>query len=289
MLDTLPFTVVRARELGVGAKRLRQPDLQTPTTGARWAANRVLSVRDVARAAALVLPPDVVFSHVTGARLLGLPTPHRWRPEEPLEVTRYTDAPRIERAVCRSHRGLESRGVVEADGLLVVSGWDTWADLSPRLALDDLVAVGDALLAPRGTHRIADADIVVGRRVGGRGVVRLRAAARLLRVGAASPWESKARVAFALANLPEPELNVDLFTDDGIWLGRPDLVWRRRRVLAEFDGDQHRTDRTAWQYERERRARLEDDGWRYVEMTSLSLTSPRHRTALLRRLASLLQ
>jgi hypothetical protein len=55
-------------------------------------------------------------------------------------------------------------------------------------------------------------------------------------------------------------------------------------VLAEYDGDQHRTDRRAWQYERDPRARLEDDGWRYVELTAISLTSGSHRRSLVARL-----
>jgi very-short-patch-repair endonuclease len=59
-------------------------------------------------------------------------------------------------------------------------------------------------------------------------------------------------------------------------------------VVGEYDGDQHRTDRRAWQYERERRAGLEDEGWTYVEMTSLSLSSTSRRRALRDRLGRLL-
>ncbi len=171
----------------------------------------------------------------------------------------------------------------------MVSGWDTWADLSTTLTVDDLVVLGDALLPPRGFGCRGDAWETAASRTGRRGVRRLRAAAALVRAGSASAWESRARVVFSVAGLPEPELNVDLFTDDGHWLARPDFVWRRWRVVGEYDGDQHRTDRRAWQYERERRARLEDDGWHYVEMTSLSLTSPPHRADLLRRLSDLLR
>lgn len=81
---------------------------------------------------------------------------------------------------------------------------------------------------------------------------------------------------------------MDVHSSDGLWLARPDFLWRARRVVGEYDGDQHRTDRAQWQYERERRARLEDAGFTYVEMTSLSLTSPRHRDALRERLTRLL-
>ncbi len=288
LLGPAPFRVRDAHRAGVTPQRLRRPDLETPRSGIRWAAALPRDLADLARAISVALPEEVAFSHVTAARLLGLPLPRPWTPAEPLDVMRPTAAPRLERAQCRSHRGLESREVVTVDGLRVVSGWDTWADLSPGLAVGDLVALGDALLAPRGPGRRSDAWDVVASRPGRRGVRRLRSAADLVRPGSASAWESKARVLFLDAGLPEPELNVDLFADDGSWLARPDFVWRRRRVVGEYDGDQHRTDRRVWQYERERRARLEDDGWRYVEMTSLSLTSPPRRRALLRRLGALL-
>jgi hypothetical protein len=240
-----------------------------------------------AKAFALGLPPDIAFSHLTAARLLGLPTPRRWLACEPLDVMRHSDRPRIERAGVRSHRGLERRDTIETVGLRLTDPVDTWADLSTCLALDDLVAVGDALLdADAGVKRSELLHAAADRT--GRGIRRLREAAGLVREGAASAWESKARVRFVGWGLPEPELNVDLYAAGGRWLARPDFVWRTRRVVGEYDGDQHRTDRSAWQYERERRAGLEDEGWTYVEMTALSLTGLRERAALRARLTKLL-
>jgi hypothetical protein len=239
------------------------------------------------RAFALALPDDVSFSHVTAARLLELPTPRAWHPTEQLHVMRRSDRPPIERRGTVPHRGLERRSTVLVDGVLLTDPVDTWCDLALLLPLDDLVAAGDALLAERHGLRPKDlARAVTDRR--GRGVRPLRQALALVRVGSASPWESKARVAFSSWGLPEPELNVDVHDAHGRWLARPDFVWRGRRVVGEYDGDQHRTDRRAWQYERERRARLEDDGWTYVELTALSLTSPPQREHLRARLTRLL-
>lgn len=286
-MATGPFTVRAARDAGVSPARLRSGDLAMPTYGVRTGAGREDSVAARAHCFALGLPDDVAFSHVTAARLLGLPTPRPWHPTEPLDVMRHTARPRLERAGVRSHRGLERRWVIEAQGVLVTGPADTWADLSCVLALDDLVAVGDALLGPHHGLRPKDLRRFAEDRAG-RGARRLREAARLVRAGAASPWESKARVAFHQWGLPEPELNLDLYAACGRWLARPDFVWRARRVVGEYDGDQHRTDRRAWQYERERRAGLEDDGWTYVEMTSLSLSSPPRRRALRDRLSRLL-
>jgi hypothetical protein len=281
------FTVGAALGAGVTENRLRSGDLTRPTYGVRGHVGQQETVVERARAFALGLPPDTVFSHLTAARLLGLPTSRRWRVSEPLDVMRHTDRPRLERAGVRSHRGLERRDTIETNGFRLTDPVDTWADLSTHLSLDDLVAVGDALLEADIGVRQAELLRAAADRAG-RGVRRLREAAALVRAGAASAWESKARVTFVGWGLPEPALNVDLYAEAGRWLARPDFVWRARRVVGEYDGDQHRTDRSAWQYERERRARLEDEGWTYVELTSLSLTGARERAALRARLTRLL-
>ena len=254
-----PFPTQEANALGVSRGRLRATDLDRPTWGVRRTRavpsgpqrDRPLGpdprLLEQARAYAVGLPPDAAFCSVTAARLHALPLPWTWESSEPLDVIRMTD-------------------------------------LAGRLALPDLVAVGDALLLPRGLLAPADFAEAVTRRPGARGIRKARHAARLLRPGAASPWESKARVVFHEEGLPEPELNVDIISSDGDWLARGDFVWRRAKVVGEFDGDHHRTDRRLWQYERERRAGLEDDGWRYIEFTSLTLTVARHREALIARL-----
>jgi len=169
---------------------------------------------------------------------------------------------------------------------MVTEPADTWADLAGNLDLAELVAVVDAmirdgLVRPKDLERISEDRSTPGVRL-------LRRALLLVRAGSASPWESKARVQFSMWGLPEPELNVDVRDAGSRWLARPDFLWRERRVVGEYDGDQHRTDRTVWQYERDRRARLEDAGYSYVEMTSLTLVAPGPREALRQRLTRLL-
>ena len=280
-----PFTVEQARALDVTRQRLRARDLRTPTRGLRTPLPSPTTVTGRAREVAAGLSGDFAFSHTTAARLHGLPTPARWTPDEPLDVMRATGTALVTRRGVRSHGGLERRGVVTAHDLPVTDPLDTWVDLAGTWSVGDLVALGDALLnapvaaRPKDLERLTDAPT--------RGVRRLREAVALVRPGAASAWESRARVAFVSWGVPEPELNVDVHADDGRWLARPDFVWRARRVVGEYDGDQHRTERRVWQYERERRARLEDDGWTYVELTSLSLAPP-HSTALRLRLTRLL-
>ena len=96
------------------------------------------------------------------------------------------------------------------------------------------------------------------------------------------------RLRFGEWGLPDAELNVEVYAADGRWLARPDFTWRQRRVIAEYDGDQHRTDRAQWQRDRHRRAGLEDEGWTYVEMTARSLSDPLESERLRLRLQRLL-
>ncbi len=284
-----PFTVRSARAEGIGPGRLRGRDLVAPTSGVRrLASEEAPDVALHARSVALALPDDIAFSHLTAARLLKLPTPGPWPgPEEALDVMRGSRRPRVERAGCTHHRGLGSRTVLTREGVRVVGAVDTWCDVAVSWSEADLLAAADVLLR-RGWARAPDLLAAAGDRAGTRGAVRLRAAARLARDGAASPGESHARWWFHSWGLPEPGLNVPVHDALGQWMATVDVLWRSQRVVGEYDGDAHRTDRRGWQNDRERRAALEDDGWRYIEMTALSLKDAARRDALRRRLTRLL-
>lgn len=282
------FTVARARRLSVSRGRLRNPELEAPTRGVRRAATADPEPADHARAFASVLPDDVAFSHVTAARLHALPTPKPWPgADEPLDVMRARHRPPVRREGCRTHRGLESRKVTTVHGLRVTSALDTWCDLAGAWSEADLLALADDLLR-RG---IATPEVLLAAavaRAGRRHAGLLVPLARLARPGAASPAESLARWWFWTWGLPEPELNVAVHDHLGQWLATVDFRWRAQRVVGEYDGDVHRTDRRDWQQNKQRRASLEDAGWTYVDMTSLSFSDDHHREALRTRLRRLL-
>ena len=242
-LDAAGFTVPGARLLDVSPKRLRGTDLVAPTTGVRRLATAGADLRGRAAAFALALPEDVAFSHLTAARLHGLPTPSPWAgASEPLDTMRPTARPPVTRCGCRSHRGLESRTVVERGGVRVTSVLDTWCDLATVWAAPDLLAAADVMLR-RGLVVTAALEEAAARRRGRRAVGRLVEAARLARPGSASPAESITRHRFWTWGLPEPELNAVVLDDVGGWLATVDFLWRRQRVVGEYDGDVHRTDR----------------------------------------------
>jgi len=286
------FTVGQAYLLGVGEGRLRNLELSRPSHGLRRL-GECENLAQLAEATRLVLPPGSAFSHHTAARLLRLPLPRRWSPAEPLDVMTSTAEPWIRRRGCRGHHGLESRHVKALSGIRAVSREDTWCDLAAAQALDldELIVMGDEVVHFRRGIPISQLAEAVRRRRGGRGTRLMAEALPQLRPRSNSPMETRARLLFLRGGLPEPELNV-IITDreGGQWLSDSDFVWREQRVVAEFDGDHHRTSRQQWQNDVARTENLQDDGWTVVRLTYPDvMVHPRNSTtvARLRRLLDL--
>jgi hypothetical protein len=205
-------------------------------------------------------------------------------------MTRTTE-PWIRRLGCQGHHGLESRHVVERRSIRVVSREDTWCDLAAARALDldELIVLGDEVVHfRRGISTSSLAEAVRARR-GGRGTRLMAEALPQLRPRSNSPMETRARLLFLRGGLPEPELNVVINDrDSGQWLSDSDFVWRKQRVVAEFDGDHHRTNRQQWQNDVARSQNLQDDGWAFVQLTYPDvMLHPRNATTVA-RLARLL-
>jgi len=262
------FTLAQARNAMVSQSRLEASDLVRPTWGVR-APHHARAVDDHARTVGLALEGSYAFSHLTAARLWRLPLPTAWSPDEPLHVMR--EGTPLRRAGVVGHRGLARRRHETLRGLPVTSPVDTWLDLArvPALTVEDLVIAGDAFCTR--TPDLLGALVGAAAEAGGRGRRLLRDAGPLLRRGSGSPMETRARLAFGRGGLPEPELNAAVFAEDGQFIARVDFLWRDARVVVEYEGDQHRTDRRQWQSDIQRTRLLESLGWRVVRMTAADL------------------
>lgn len=280
-LDAHPFTVAQAAALGVARSRVRHGSLLAPARGLR-VHRPPASLAEHAAALALVLPRPFAFSHASAAQLHGIPVPTSWQIGAPVDVIRPSGLAAVERQGVRGHRGLQRRRVTERRGVPVTSLLDTWCDLGPILGLDELVVAGDHVVnhCRDGTGALADA--VAGRR-GHRGTRRLAQALALVRSGSGSPMETKARLVFAAAGLPEPALNADII-EAGEWLARGDFVWTSARVVVEYEGDHHRTSRTQWLADIARTQILQDRGWVVLRITALDLAGPARRAAMVDRI-----
>ncbi|WP_392542768.1 hypothetical protein [Oryzobacter telluris] len=294
-----PLALSAARRLGLTDPQWRLDELLRVTQSVR-ALEDPATVAARAAAFALALPDDVVFSHVTAAQLWRLPLPASLEAQRVLDVMRDTKRHPIERRGCRHHRGAEQRLAVMTRGVRMTSLADTWVDLGSLagrgLTLDDIVVAGDVVLNrltkvdDDEPDRPASASLaeVLDRRVRVVGRSALCSAMDLCRRGSRSPMESRSRLMVVRAGLPEPELNAGIHDTDGAWLAEGDLVWRRRQVVAEYQGAVH-ADRRARALDAYRIGLLTDAGWTVVELFHEDVTQ-RHRSALvIRRLATALE
>ncbi|MBS1672886.1 MAG: hypothetical protein JSS74_02850 [Actinobacteria bacterium] len=298
------FTFRQARAAGVSEKQLRRADLAAPFRGVRiqdadpqtderdkFVDPVIRAVQSLASAYALVMPPGAHLSHSTAAAHYKIPLPHRGFAQRNRWGLPFEERVLIEAAVHRpgrAPRGARIRGhetVAALDPVILVGGIPmstpaaTWASLASRLTLDELVAVGDALVripripgpdgrvlhAPLATFDDLDAVIAAGRRVG---IRTLREARQLIRIGSASPQETKLRLALTTGtDLPAPTLDFDVYAA-GVYLGCSEIAYPDYLVAVEYEGDQHRTERSQWVKDIDKYNAYASAGWRVVQITA---------------------
>lgn len=272
--DTGTFAVREAKGAKVPMSSLR--GLANPYRGVR-AHVAPATIGERFAALSLVRRPGMVLSHCSAALVHKLPVPRGCEHDE-LHVTVAGARP------CRpgviAHR--RARTPVTVRGLPVTSLADTWIDLAPHLGLDDLVVLGDAV-AKRldGTEELRAR---VDRRVPG--VLTARAALEWIRVGSASPMETRSRVMFVRAGLPEPELNGELYDLEGGWIANGDLLWREARVVGEYQGAYHFDDYAQGDSDMTRRHVIKEGQWEYIDFAKGDYYRRPRRLNLVRRLAA---
>jgi hypothetical protein len=267
--DTEPFRTSDALAHGIGRGCLRGRDLARPFPGVRVAASSAL---DAARAYNVRMPAHQFFSHWTAARIHGLPLP---RACAALHVTAAAPhrAPRLRGVV--GHSSIASEHVVRG-GVRVATAVDTWVAMSTELTLRDLVVMGDALVRRhRPMATMAELEHAVARHHGRRGAALLTAAFALVRPRTDSVRETLLRLAIVDYGLPEPVVNHEIRDDRGRFIAWGDLAYPECRVLAEYDGDQHRTDEKQYFRDIDRLDDLAEIRWRTVRFNKSHITTDR--------------
>jgi len=206
-----------------------------------------------AQGAKLIAPQGAFAAYQTAARILGGIVPHT--PDTHLGSTgRGSMAVRG----LRLHVYAVPPPLVDIDGLPVTSPAQTFADLSRVLGLVDLVVLGDSLVH---AGRITPADLSDAMEQSR--VPRLaRLAAAYVRAGAESPGETRMRMLYRLAGLPEPRTQVVVDRDNGRSF-RLDIGWDEVQAGSEYDGAHH-DDPAQAELDGARRDELADLGWRYT-------------------------
>jgi G:T-mismatch repair DNA endonuclease (very short patch repair protein) len=262
-----PFTYAEAVGAGLSLRVLQSQRFRRLHREVYISADIELTLDVRIRAALLILPPDTVVTSVTALRLRGL------------EVGRDR---RLHFSTTHPHRLLLDGVVVHRRkraalrtlccGLPTTTPAQTFVEAARHLSLVDRVIAGDWLVHRQkvtlaGLQRFVDV-------VHDHGVRRARRAMVWVRERVESPRESVLRLMVVFARLPEPEPNVPLGDQDA-FVGRPDLVYLRYRVIVEYDGLYHLRDRAQQNRDLRRRERLEELGWRVIVVTAEGMRQPR--------------
>ena len=267
----MPFRVSDGLDNGLGASRMRSPDLARPLWGVRTPADGLLPLPALCRAHLARAHESAFFSHATAAMLWEIPLPG-WlaaRPGLDVAVPFPKRAPAAERI--RAHKlTIKPGDVVMLDGLPVTSPQRTILDLARILRPEDLLAAIDSVLWHR--RPLVDRDQLLFRLEGftGRGARALAAVLPEVTDHSDSSPESVMRWRIIQFGLPHPEINVPVI-EHGVFLAQPDLIYRRYRMAFDYEGDHHRTDPVQWQKDLARVPRLQDAGWHHTRISAQDL------------------
>ena len=271
-LQSVTFSRATGLANGVSPRRLSAGDLTAPFRGIRQSHPVSEGIAWKFRAYRERMRPDAAFSHGTAAQLLGLPLPF------------YLHTPSLDVSIPQGHHPPNDAGIVGhevANGLWahrdlvhrdfghdalfalpIVSAALMWSQLASALDLDDLVALGDALVT--GPEALATVDELRPMAVslaGNRGSKNLRQAAEEVRRGPLSRPESLIRLQVLRAGIAEPRLNVTVRDPTGEHLAMTDLCWPKYRTLVEYEGDYHRSSRAKFRSDITRMEMFADSGW----------------------------
>lgn len=163
--------------------------------------------------------------------------------------------------------GLRPEEVQRIDGIPVTTPARTAVDLACWYPTVEAVSGLDALLRATGFKDV-DVQAIVDRSDGRRGIVSARALLDLVDAGAESPKESWLRVILVQAGLPRPQTQIPVYDGDWEPFAFLDMGWPHLKVAAEYDGDQHRTDRPRWRRDTKRHERLQRCGWIVIRVVA---------------------
>lgn len=287
-LSETPFRALDAERLGVPLSRLRASDLHRGVHGVRSTITPATTA-DLCRLFRERMPSTAFISHVTAAKLHGIPLPFRLKQDERthISVPAPARAPHAN-GVLGHMLQIESHELTVHEGLSVTTLIRTWLDLGTMLSLHDLVAAGDHLIywrLPQATPLdLADA---LNSRLDRRGRKLLAVALGLLNDRAESPPESILRVIVVQGGLPEPRINHEVSDRFGEFVARTDFIFDGLKVVLEYQGDYHRTTKGQWRADMTRRSKLEALGWKVMELNADDLRDPIELIGRIRSLAGL--
>lgn len=219
-----------------------------------------------------------VYSHFSAARLHKL---HVWNSSRLIHLSApYSSSPsRTGRDVALHFGDVAPGDVVQRfiPGVGVASYTNmqrTVLECAMTASFEQAVIIGDSAL--HAGLNLQDLKELAEASFGRRGIKRARQAIDALNSLSESAGETRTRLVVAEIPIGQPELQVSLDTASGTY--RVDFVWRRLRLILEFDGDTKYFDYVptpeALIAERERENALIEEGWRFIRLKWKHLNNP---------------
>jgi hypothetical protein len=207
-----------------------------------------------------------VLSHISAAAWWGADLVV---PAEKLHVTAPRNRGR--RSDClplvQLHRAdLRPEEIRRVRGVLVTSPLRTVLDIARSLPLAHAVAIADSLARKR---LVSSRELLrtASAMPAGPGRTAVRKVAALLDPLSGSVFESITRVSMAIAGLPAPTTQLNIYDTAGEWVARVDFAWPDLRVVLECDGFEFHSSRASFESDRRRWNALTRAGWRVIAVT----------------------
>lgn len=160
---------------------------------------------------------------------------------------------------------IERDEITVIDGVPVTTPNRTVLDLGCWYSITSAVAAIDSLA--RATEvKAADVELLAQRYPGRRGIARARVAITLFDEGAQSPKETWLRVVLIQAGLPRPQTQIPVLDECGKPIAYLDMGWEDAKVAVEYDGDQHRSDRSQYNWDVRRSEIVHRLGWTVIRV-----------------------
>lgn len=184
--------------------------------------------------------------------------------DRPIELVAPSARP--QRGLLVRNETLDGDEITRFKQLPVTTVARTAFDLGRHLPRGAALARLDALMHATPFSR-EDVNVLAKRHRGARGLRRLRDVLPLVDGGAASPRETWLRLLFIDAGLPAPATQIPVY-DDWQFVAMLDMGWEDYKVAAEYDGDQHRTDRRQFVKDINRLGKTQDLGWHVIRVVN---------------------
>lgn len=250
-----PFTTAQAKSAGISASMLRGRSWRRLFPRVWVRVDHVMTPADWVLAGHLTLPPDARLTGITRLQRLGVDH----GPDFPLHFV-----------VARDHH-IATEGIMlhrtermPPSGDAAVTPTAAYIAYCAEALVIDAIVVGDCLL--REGHMSREGLVELARHDDWRaGSAQAVSIARYLDARSWSPGESMLRAGVIFAGLPRPDLNVEITIRGRVVIA--DLAWLMWKVIAEYEGGHHQTDRRQYLRDIDRYGLVRTTDLRYVQVT----------------------